>query len=288
MLKKFLNIPFVLYRKNELTKLKKANPLAEIGEIMPSSVKIDVLIPTIEKDLDILTFVIDSIRENIRHPIGKIFIVSPNSEKIKNLCIDKNCTFIDETSVLPVDKKNIDYEYKGNDRSGWLFQQLLKLSADVISKEKFILVADSDTVFIRPQVFEINNKILFDISDEYHEEYFITHKKLTRMQAKYPLSFICHHTLFESAKLHELKAFIENNHQLPWYKAIINNINKNNISFFSEYETYGNFVYANYRQDILLQYWFNLSLNKESINNLENLKKTFSKNCKTISFHSYN
>ncbi len=287
MLKKFSKIPFLFYRKYKLNRLKKKKSLYDSSKIIPAAVKIDILIPCIEKDLAILPYVIDSIRENIKHPIGKIFIAAPKNTEIKKLCLEKFCIFIDETSVLPVNKNEINYVYDGIDRSGWLFQQLLKLSADVISDEKFILVADADTVFIRPQVFITGNKILFDISDEYHEEYFKTYRKLTGLKAKSPLSFVSHHTLFNRNRLRELKILIENQHGLPWYKAVIDSAEGNNISFFSEYETYGNFMYSNYPQEISLQYWFNLSLNKDSINNLQNISKTFSRNYKTVSFHSY-
>ncbi len=288
MLKKLIKIPFLLYRKYKLDRLKKQNPLANISEISASPVKIDILIPCIEKDLPVLPFVVDSIRQNIKHPIGKIFIAAPESNEIKNFCIEKACIYIDETSFLPLNKKDINYVYKGIDRSGWLFQQLLKLSADVISEEKFVLVADADTVFIRPQVFFAEDKILFDISDEYHEEYFKTYDKLTGLKAKNPVSFVSHHALFDTGRLKELKTLIENKHGLPWHKAIIDLADGSDISYFSEYETYGNFMYSNYPQEMSLQYWFNLSLNKNSINNLQNISKTFSNKYKAVSFHSYN
>ena len=47
--------------------------------------KIDILIPAIEKDLGTLPFVIDSVRKQVRHPIGKFMIVSPSSKKIRAL-----------------------------------------------------------------------------------------------------------------------------------------------------------------------------------------------------------
>lgn len=46
-----------------------------------SKTKIDVLIPAIEKDSGTLPYVIDAIRKHVKHPIGSIMIVSPNSQK---------------------------------------------------------------------------------------------------------------------------------------------------------------------------------------------------------------
>lgn len=66
---------------------------------------IDVLIPAIEKDLATLPHVIDSLRRYVRHPISNIYIVSPNSSKIRNLCLRKNCIFVNESTVLPFTKR---------------------------------------------------------------------------------------------------------------------------------------------------------------------------------------
>ena len=74
-----------------------------------SDVPIDVVIAAIDKDYDVLVHVIDSIRTNIKHPIGDIIIISPKSEGIVDLCETKKCTFIDENTVLPITKKDIYY-----------------------------------------------------------------------------------------------------------------------------------------------------------------------------------
>ena len=59
-----------------------------------SDIPIDVVLTAIDKDYDVLGYVIDSIRENIKHPIGDIVIISPKSDIIINLCEEKNCRFM--------------------------------------------------------------------------------------------------------------------------------------------------------------------------------------------------
>lgn len=54
-----------------------------------NSTRIDVLIPAIDKDLNTLPHVIDSVRRHVRHPIGRIYIVSPESSGIRKLCSRK-------------------------------------------------------------------------------------------------------------------------------------------------------------------------------------------------------
>lgn len=122
---------------------------------------IDVLIPAIEKDLATLPHVIDSLRRYVRHPISNIYIVSPNSSKIRNLCSRKNCIFVNETTVLPFTKKDIHYSSSRWNRSGWLYQQLLKMNGDHICRESHFLVIDADTVLIRPHRFRTGERVSF-------------------------------------------------------------------------------------------------------------------------------
>lgn len=68
-------------------------------------------------------------------------------------CRTKGCTFIDENTVLPITKKDIHYRSRTWERSGWLFQQLLKLNGDKLCTADYFLVIDADTVLITPTVF---------------------------------------------------------------------------------------------------------------------------------------
>lgn len=61
--------------------------------------------------------------------------------------------FVDENEVLPITKKDINYICKdGRDRSGWLFQQLLKLAGNIGTCENFITI-DSDHILLKPHTF---------------------------------------------------------------------------------------------------------------------------------------
>lgn len=131
------------------------------GMQLNAAPKIDVLIPAIEKDLATLPHVIDNIRRYVKHPIGSIYIVSPVSSKIRKLCSLKNCIFVNERSVLPLTKDEIHYQSSRWNRSGWLYQQLLKMNGDSIVKAKHFLVMDADTVMIKPHTFLVEGKTVF-------------------------------------------------------------------------------------------------------------------------------
>ncbi|MGO4728853.1 DUF6492 family protein [Paenibacillus sp. 2KB_22] len=246
---------------------------------------IDVLIPAIEKDLSTLPKVIDSIRRYVRHPIGQIYIVSPTSNKIRNLCSRKHCIFVNERSVLPITKNDIDYQSSRWDRSGWLYQQLLKMNGDHIVRAKHFLVMDADTVLIKPHSFIVENKTVFYCRDWSQPEYFNTYRKLLGMKAPRPRSFVTHYMLFEKSKLSALKKKIETIHQLPWYKAIISNINKKKQFGFSEYETYANFMYSKNPASIILKSSMNKSLNMNASSLKEQQIRNFALKYRSLSFH---
>lgn len=205
---------------------------------------IDILIPAIEKDLPNLPYVIDYARRMVRHPIGSIYIVSPRVPSIMELCRRKGCVFVDENTVLPVTKKDIRYSSKRWDRSGWMFQQLLKLGGDTVCKNSRYLVLDADTVFIRPHRFRSGNKTVAYYRKWSQPEYYRNYRKLLGKKPAAPVSFVTHYMLFEKAALRKLKTAIEARHRLPWYKAILKSINRSSMFAFSEFETYGNFLYG--------------------------------------------
>lgn len=246
---------------------------------------IDVLIPAIEKDLATLPHVIDSLRRYVRHPIGHIYIVSPNSSKIRKLCARKSCIFVDETSVLPFTKKDIRYSSSRWNRSGWLYQQLLKMNGDHICRNNFFLVIDADTVLIRPHRFISGGKRVFYCRSWSQPEYFRTYRKLLGTSAPSPKSFVTHYMLFEKTKLAALKRKIEARHGMSWHAAIIRSIDRKKQFGFSEYETYANYVYSGNSASVLLRNANNKSL-KTSVaalkkEQIHKLARTY----RSLSFH---
>lgn len=247
--------------------------------------KIDVLIPAIEKDLKTLPHVIDAVKKQVKHPIGNILIVAPKSQKIRELCRRKGCKFVDENTVLPITKKNIHYSSKKWERSGWLFQQLLKMSGDTLCTSDYFLVIDADTVLIRPHIFKSGNKTMFYCRNWSQPEYFKTYKKLLGKRAARPSSFVTHYMLFEKSKLRQLKKAIASKHQTSWYSAIIRKIDKSKQFAFSEFETYGNFLYSRNPGGLVLKKALNKSLNMNFAQITPKRIKTLSQKYRSISFH---
>lgn len=246
---------------------------------------IDVLIPAIEKDLATLPHVIDAVRKYVKHPIHEIIIVAPRKQRILDLCTKKGCRFVHEDTVLPITKKNIHYQSKSWDRSGWLYQQLLKLGGDKLCSSKYYLVMDADTVLIRPHVFKVGNKTVFYCRNWSQPEYFRTYKKLMGRSHSSKRSFVTHYMLFEKAKVKQLKQAIESRHNTSWNSAIMRSMNKSKQFAFSEFETYGNFLYSSEPGNMILKQAKNKSLHLSFPQISPSKMSSLTRAYRSISFH---
>ena len=250
---------------DNLKRLKKLSVACEKAHpFVQSSIPIDILIPVIEKDLDVLEHTIVFARRHVMHPIGNIYIVAPDREVIRACAERLGCVFVNEADVLPIQFQDIDYYPEGQDRRGWLFQQLLKLSADTIGISEHVLILDADTLLIRPQSFACKGRTIFHCADEMHMPYRKMYQRLIGADVKGVFSFVSHHMLMERSKLQHLKHHIESVHNVPWFQAILNLIDRQEGSGFSEYETYAQFVLENYPDEFLQLYFFNRALSKKT------------------------
>ncbi|RAP75125.1 DUF6492 family protein [Paenibacillus montanisoli] len=259
--------------------------MPSLMRIRSSRVKIDVLIPAIEKDLVTLPYVINAVRKQVKHPIGRFLIVSPNRTRIKALCKRKRCTFVNENRVLPITKYHIRYRSSKWDLSGWMLQQLLKLSGDKLCSSKYFLVIDADTVLIRPHVFRSGGRTLFYCRRWSQPEYFRTYRKLMGRRAARPASFVTHYMLFERSKLRQMKNAIAAKHGTSWYRAILKSMNKTKKYAFSEFETYGNYLYSRNPGGVGIRKALNKSLNMSVRQLTAQKRQSLARSYRSLSFH---
>ena len=254
--------PGVEYNEIIEWKRKIFNPL--IGKdvqyrcIVKDSHIVDVVVPTTNKDTVTLEHCINSIRKYLKHPIGNIYIVSPSNDITRRIATENKCIFIDESTVIKdLSKEDIHYNVVGKDRSGWLFQQLIKLSVDTFAENEHILVMDSDTFLVHSVKYLHKGRIILNTSDEYYETYFKVYRNLMKENPVSPNSFITHGMLFSKQYLSEMKQFISKRNQKNRVEAILNNVDYSDPSGFSEYETYGNYLLRHHPTMVKLEYWFN-------------------------------
>lgn len=249
-------------------------------DLNADKITIDVVIMCLEKDIETLKLCIKSCREFLNHEISKLYLVSPLSEKIKKLSEKEGCININENTIIEIKKSDIKYNVNGIERNGWVFQQLLKLHVDKISKSKYIFTIDSDTILTQPKTLVHNQKIIFDFSNEFHKPYFELYEKLTKFKHNLSVSLVAHMMTFEREKLLLLRKHVNYENNDTFINSILKNLNTNEISSLSEYELYGNYVVKKFEKEYLFRYWFNLS-----ILNLDNFKKINLKGYSSVSRH---
>jgi hypothetical protein len=251
-------------------------------ESLPS---ISVVIPIIEKDLEILRVNVINFRKYCQNPIAEIYVVSPVSKLIEDECVMLKLKWVDEALIAPVSKDEILFRLGDPFRVNWFYQQFLKLSFDKIVSTKHYLVLDADTILLSPQYFVDNQKMILKMSDEFHYLYQLTNKRLIPELKIKLKSFITHHQLIQVEILQQLKKKISNgNDKELWQKILVTT--KNNSNWFSEYELYGHFVRHFYPSLITIVYWHNKNLYRKQFS--EKILESYSRRYASISFHNYN
>lgn len=253
-----------------------------------SDMKIDLFMPTLEKDAKVLDICLENAKIYIKHPIGNIYIVAPrNAKNVKKIADKHGCKFVDEDSILPIRKNEIRYVHNGEDRSGWIFKMLLNLSADKACKEKNILILDADTVFIRPTIFIYKNKPIYNESTLFHKPYFDTNQRIFELKHPSSLSYITHYQLFQSDILKQLRIDIEKYNNKPWYEAIIDNLDTNEGSTFADYEIYADYYIHRLNKPAIVNYWV---VKDSGINGYDEfllIKNKLSKKYGAVALHNY-
>jgi len=253
-----------------------------------SDVPIDLFIPAIEKDAVMLDLALDYAKTNILHPIKHIYIIGPaKSKHLRQIAERHKAQFVEEETVLGFPKEDVDYIVGNLNRNGWIYKMLINFAADTISQSRYILIHDADTCFIAPQVFLHRNRPLFNLSNEYNQEYFDATERLLGIKHHTSRSFTTHYMLFDAEVLKSMRAAIETRWHRPWYRAIIDNIDKTKESGFSDYETYGDYYLTCDQPKPIFNYWSNESLTIDSLRDIKQIITDAAPYFRSVSFHNY-
>lgn len=258
-------------------------------ELKPAQEPIDVVIPLVAKDLRIFPLCLEGIRNCVPHPIKDIYIVAPPQDEVIQFCKQNGLVFVDESSVFGFNPKEINLKIKWSDgtvrdRSGWFFQQLLKLSGKV-GTCRYYLCVDADHVLIRPHVFLTEDyKTVFYMTYEYHQPIIDhLHRFLPNLTLD-NLSYVDHKMLFDKEQLKKLQEAITKQTGKPWLEAAIESYDRSlsTPSAFSEFEMYGNFVKEKVRRP-----WLQKALRYSKLADYETLCKKWSGSRWSLTFPEY-
>lgn len=253
----------------------------------PSDTKIDLVIPTVSKDFDLLQEVLKAAKKNIVQPINKIFIVSRKDLTIEKFCSDNGYVFVDELSVLGYGKDAITYMVGNVNRNGWMFQQLLKLSGEKFVEMENYFVVDSDTILIRPHSLIENGAWTFFQNEEWNQPYFDSFKTLLGYDAPTTLSYTSHMMIFNTDNLRRMKKELEEKHGISWDKAYVSTASPTEPSCISDYDTYANWVLYNLPGKVKNRVFYNKGLSRDYFASWEELAKKYGRKYNSLSFHSY-
>ncbi|MCI5051509.1 MAG: DUF6492 family protein [Simkaniaceae bacterium] len=243
--------------------------------------EIDVIIPTTSKDSVTLNHCIKGIREN-GIGVRNIYIVSP--EKLTD-----QAEWIPE-SRYPFSKQDlaelVDLSPR-HYRLGWYLQQLLKLYCfrAIENLSEYVLILDSDTIFLKPTHFVENGKMLINPSSEHYPPYFEHMKRLLPpLHRVTDQSGICNCMVFKKTIVEDLFWRVENFHRTEFWKAFMRCVERQHLrlSGASEYEILFNFYQLYYPEEIEVR-----PLNWGASGELSDLSGFAKSGLHYVSFHDY-
>lgn len=201
--------------------------------------------------------------------IGKRSLKKQLDEKSPKVCfIDEDSLYEGMTfsSVRSLIAKITDNDEAAINRSGWYFQQFLKMAYCMKCENANYLVWDSDTVPVHEisMVNRVTGAYYFDIKTEFHKEYFDTMSKLIpKLRKTTDFSYISEHMIFDVNIMKELIEQIMLNADIQgtaFWEKILYAIEPAVIrgSGFSEFETYGTYVNVFYNSRYENRVWKSL------------------------------
>lgn len=202
-------------------------------------------------------------------------IIVIGNEKVKNI-IEEECLqvkFLDEDKLYPgLNFQKVKKSILGRtadeiaaNRTGWYFQQFLKMAYCMYTEDENYLVWDADTVPThKVEMQTISGKNFFDVKTEYHRPYFDTLEKLfPDLKKNNNYSYISEHMIFKTQVMREIIERIEKNQDIvgkSFWEKILSAVSEQELagSGFSEFETYGTYVQYYHPESYEIREWKSL------------------------------
>ncbi len=211
-------------------------------------------------------------------PVSRIVFTGPEDleamirENTGRSDIAERVEFINENDILPFSNvkkayntrlSEISAEFGKPDRasrSGWYYQQFLKMEYHRLCDDEYYMCWDADTIPLRKtEMFSPAGIPYLDTKQEFQQSYFETLYNLFGINKLIKQSFICEHMLFRTEYMSEMIAEIMS---LPikgdtFYEKIFSSVNRP-FNGFSEFETYGSWVALRHPDAYRLRSWKSL------------------------------
>lgn len=225
--------------------------------------KFDVIISVGSKDIGIVRKTIRYVNLNICPQRIYLLMNKRFFWTFSDSFLNKNnVVLLDESTLIPGMDINsvrtlVDKHFNVKMRAGWYFQQFLKMGFSLTEYAKdYYLIWDADTIpTSRIDFFDSEGRMMIAKKEEYHVPYFETMQKLLGFGKTVDFSFIAEHMIVNVSCMKEVVGNISKSNVVGnvWFEKIIEATNPNDIHAFSEFETYGTYLYRNYFNSFVLR-----------------------------------
>ena len=163
-------------------------------------------------------------------------------------------TIIPESVYIPGLKDRLKEKMLPNSRGrlGWYLQQFIKLAVlyEARSHEN-LLIWDADTVPLKTiHFFRETGEVEFYTGTEAHIPYFELNQKLLGLGKVASFSFIAQCLPYKGSWANQFFKFVQEKFSVPYETSLLDLINFNESSGFSEYETLGSFAFDKFPHQI--------------------------------------
>jgi len=229
-----------------------------------------IVIVAAGKDFQMIRQVVaNAIKYTPNYRIACIEIIAPDhlikDELLLSLADwDKRISLVAEGEFLEVATLREIFSEIYLGRENWCLQQFLKYYSILNCENRFALVIDADTILLNSMSWLTKeNKYLLIPTLEYTSEYYEVLIQLGAISELPDFSFVPHHMFYVVEEFKKMHLAIGNFSPTQFAQKIKEVSSPNTQSpFCIDYEMYGQYLYANYREKVALGRWANIQISR--------------------------
>ena len=250
--------------------LKKTRNYQKSIEYGTDKMNLKIIIVAAGKDFQLIRQVVYSaIKHTPNYRIACIEIIVPDhlikDELLLSLADwDKRISLVAVGEFLEVATLRQIFSKIHLGRENWCLQQFLKYYSILNCENRFALVIDADTILLNSMSWLTKeNKYLLMPTLEYTSEYYEVLIRLGAISELPDFSFVPHHMFYVVEEFKKMHLAIGNFSPTQFAQKIKESSSSNTQSpFCIDYELYGQYLYANYREKVALGRWANIRISR--------------------------
>lgn len=248
----FRRRPISLYSRRLLEGIQPTNPLPPSNDL-PA---IGIVIAVAEKDFRTARIALESALMSSQNPVDEVIIVVPDGRRRIAENFLEGVSILEEEEIISPQLMQAISRNHPPERKGWIIQQVAGFQAALRSKNRGVLVLDSDTILLKKRAYITSSSLqILCFSHEYEPQYEYHAQKIWGPRRSYfGLSFVTH---FQVMQPEILRAMFPNPESL---RRWIEEGDATLRSPIADYHSYGRFILDNFPERVFLARWGNHAL----------------------------